>query len=116
MEERFVEVASVGDPSAARVCAALLDSAGIPTRVHGESLGPYVMRIGEMAVTKLWVPESMVDDAIEVLVAAEIDDTLVLTESGSALADPGNLPMRVLAGFVAVVLLAAVVRALMRVF
>jgi hypothetical protein len=112
----FVRVASVGDPSSARLCAALLDSAGIPVRLHGESLGPYVMRVGEMAVTEIWVLPEDVGDAIEVLTAAEIDDTLVLADGSPGDADSAALPMRAIALAVALILGLAVVVALMRVF
>jgi hypothetical protein len=114
--DAFVKVASVGDPAAARIYAALLESTGIPTRLHGEALGPYVMTVGAWAVTDIWVPGATVDDAVEVLTAAEIDDTLVLADRGGAVADPGSLPMRLLALVMLVILVDAVVRTLMRVF
>ena len=60
-------MAEVADPAAARVYAALLRSAGIPVRVHGEAEGPYVLNLGPWAVTRLWVPESARDDAVAVL-------------------------------------------------
>ena len=113
--DAYVKVASVGDPATARICAALLESAGIPTRLHGEALGPYVMSVGDWAVTDIWVPGSTVDDAVEVLTAAEIDQTLVLADRRGAVADPGSLPMRILALVVVVILVDAVVRMLMRV-
>ncbi len=118
MEEgdAFVKVASVGDPAAARICAAMLESTGIPTRLHGAALGPYVMTVGDWAVTDIWVPQSTVDDAVEVLTAAEIDNALVLADRSGAIADPGSLPMRVIALVVLVFLVDAVVRTLMRVF
>jgi hypothetical protein len=112
--ERFTLVAKLGDPGAARLSAALLDSAGIPTRLHGESLGPYVLTIGEMAVTEVWVPESMVEDAVQVLLAAEIDHTLVV--SPEEVADPWTLPMRLSALGVAGLVAWGVVRAVLRVF
>lgn len=114
--ERFVEVATVGDLATARLCAAMLESSGIATRLHGESLGPYAVTVGAMAVTRIWVPEPMVDDAVAVLTAAEIDHTLVLPDHAGAVADPGALPMRIVAVISAVTLAGAVVGALMRVF
>jgi hypothetical protein len=65
----LVKLAEVADPSAARVYAALLDSAGIPVQLQGESLGPYVVTVGDWAVTELWIPESAWDDAVEILTA-----------------------------------------------
>ena len=52
---------------------------------------------------------------MEVLTAAEIDQTLVLADRRGAVADPGSLPMRILALVVLVILVDAVVRMLMRV-
>ena len=113
--DRFVKVASAGDPGSARLCAALLDSAGISVRLHGEALGPYVMTVGQMAVTEIWVLESAMEDAVEVLTAAEIDHTLVVSDSGDAVAESA-VPTRLLALVVAAVFLTAVVVALLRVF
>ncbi len=113
--ERYVNVASVGDPAAARVCAALLESSGIPVRLHGEALGPYALTVGDMAVTALWVPQSMVEDAVAVITAAEIDHALV-TDPEEGIQDPWTLPMRLLAALMAALLGWTVVRALLRVF
>jgi hypothetical protein len=74
------------------------------------------MTIGEMAVTEIWVAQSDLDDAIEILTVSEIEHTLNQPVRGGAVADPLNLPMRLVAGVMAIVLAAAVVRALMRVF
>jgi hypothetical protein len=114
--DHMASLARFGDEASARIAAALLESSGIATRIHGEALGPYKMTIGEMAVTDIWVAEGDLDDAIEILTASEIEHTLNPAMRGGAVADPGNLPMRVLAGVMAIILAAAVVRALMRVF
>lgn len=114
--ERMVSLARFGDEASARIAAALLESSGIATRIHGESLGPYKMTIGGMAVTEIWVAERDLDDAIEILMISEIDHTLSPSIRSGAVVDPLNLPMRVVAGVMAFVLAAAVVRALMRVF
>jgi len=76
--DRLVRLAEVSHPGAARIYAALLDSAGIPVQLHGESLGPYVMTLGDWAVTELWVPESAWDDAVEVLTAEDTPSDLTL--------------------------------------
>lgn len=73
-----MRLAEVSDPSAARVYAALLDSAGIPVRLHGESMGPYVMALGDWAITELWIPESAWDDAVAVLTAEDSPPDLTL--------------------------------------
>jgi len=113
---RMVSLARFGDEGSARVAAALLESSGISTRLHGEALGPYKMTIGEMAVTEIWVDAGELEDAVEILTASEIDHILSPPLGGGALADPLNLPMRVIAAVMGLVLAAAVVRALMRVF
>jgi hypothetical protein len=67
----LVRLAEVSNPAAARVYAALLDSAGIPVQLRGEALGPYVMAAGDWAITDIWVPESAWDDAVDVLAGDE---------------------------------------------
>jgi hypothetical protein len=115
-ERRLISLARFGDEVSARVSAALLESAGIATRVHGESLGPYRMTIGEWAVTEIWVAEGDVDDAIEVLTASEIEFALNPGARGGAVADPNNLPMRLVAVVTLAIVATAVIRTLMRVF
>lgn len=51
-------LATLSDPAAAELCAARLRSEGIPSRLRGESLGPYRLTIGAMAATQVWVPLS----------------------------------------------------------
>ncbi|MDX1690472.1 MAG: DUF2007 domain-containing protein [Acidimicrobiia bacterium] len=70
--DRFVRLATVGDVATARVCAALLEADGIEVRVHGESLGPYPMTVGEFAETELWVPNGRLEDARQVMLEAEV--------------------------------------------
>lgn len=115
-DEPFVHLADIGDLVSARVCAALLGSEGIETRLHGEALGPYPVTVGRMAITQLWVPQSEVDRAAEIMLEAEIDHVLGPEVRSGAVADPGALPMRLVALGVVAVLAAAVVVALMRVF
>jgi len=112
----FSPLARFGDEASARLAAALLESAGIITRVHGESLGPYRLTVGNMAVTEIWVHPDEIDDAAELLTAAEIEHVLNPEVRGGAVADPGNLPMRLLALVTLAIVAAAVIRALMRVF
>lgn len=113
---RFVSVAKVGDPSVAHLAVALLRSAGIAARAHGEALGPYRLTVGEMAVTEIWVPEPDLDDAREVLEGSEVDATPDLAVHTGALADPSTLPMRLVAGLTLAGLAWAVLRYVMRVF
>lgn len=61
--EPYVLLATAADPSAAELCAALLRSAGIDSRLRGESLGPYRLTIGAMAATQIWVAASRLEDA-----------------------------------------------------
>lgn len=100
----------------ARVCVAVLGSEGIEARLHGESLGPYPMTVGAMAVTQVWVPESSVDLAKELMLEAEIEHALGAEVRGGAVADREALPMKVVALLVAAVLATAVIRAVLRVF
>ena len=113
---QFVRLATLGDPNSAQLCAALLDSAGIVARVHGESMGPYPMTVGQMAVTEIWVRDHDVDEAKELMLAAEIDQVLGFEGRSGALVDREGLPVRVMAFVLVIVLGAAVVRFLMRVF
>jgi len=114
--QQFVHLADVGDLVAARVCAAVLGADGIEARLHGESLGPYPMTVGRMAVTQIWVPGHAVERAKELMTEAEIEHALGSEVRGGAIADREALPMKLVALGIAVVLATAVVRALMRVF
>lgn len=112
----MVSLARFGDESSARIAGALLDSAGIPNRLHGESLGPYRLTIGEMAITEIWVAAEDVEDAAEVLTGAEIDHVLDPIVRGEPPAPVNDFALRIVALVTAGVLLLAVIRALMRVF
>jgi len=59
----FVLLATAPDPAAADLCAALLRSEGIESRLRGESLGPYRLTIGAMAATQVWVRASRLEEA-----------------------------------------------------
>lgn len=100
----------------ARVCAAVLGADGIEARLHGESLGPYPVTVGRMAVTQIWVPQRSLDRAKELMLEAEIEHALGAEVRGGAIADREALPMKLMALAVALVLAAAVVRAVLRVF
>jgi hypothetical protein len=69
----YARLATLSDPAAADVCAALLRSAGITSRLKGESLGPYRLTIGQMAATEVWVPEAQLEDARAILEGAVAD-------------------------------------------
>ena len=114
--QQFVHLADVGDLVSARVCVAVLGSEGIEARVHGEALGPYPVTVGRMAVTQIWVQESAVERAQELMLEAEIEHALGAEVRGGAIADREALPMKVIALLVAGLLAAAVIRALVRVF
>lgn len=112
----FVHFADVGDLGAARIAAAVLADAGIDVRLHGESLGPYPVTIGRLAVTQIWVHPDDVDMARLVMLEAEIDHTLGEGPDDDDEGDSAWAPSRAAALGVAFVLLYAVVRGLMRVF
>lgn len=84
--------------------------------MHGEGLGPYRMTVGEMAVTEVWVPEPDLEDAREVLGGSDLEHVPPAPTHIGALADPGALPMRLLAALTILVLAWSVVRWLMMVF
>ncbi len=95
---------------------AVLGSEGIEARLHGESLGPYPMTVGRMAVTQIWVPEILVERAKELMLEAEIEHALGAEIRGGAIADREALPMKLIALLVAIMLGAAVIQAALRVF
>jgi hypothetical protein len=68
----FVLLATAPDPAAADLCAALLRTAGIDSRLRGESLGPYRLTIGAMAATQVWVRASRVDDARSIVLEGDL--------------------------------------------
>ncbi len=68
----FARLATLPDSAAADLCAALLRSAGISSRLKGESLGPYRLTIGQMAATEVWVPEAQLEDARASLEEADV--------------------------------------------
>jgi len=70
----FVLLATLADPAAAELCAALLRSAGIDSRLRGESLGPYRLTVGSMAATQVWVPASELQDARDVIEDSGLPD------------------------------------------
>jgi len=75
----FVRLATLGDRPAADLCAALLRSAGIESRLRGESLGPYRLTIGAMAATEVWVPAPELEEARAVVEAASFPGDVELT-------------------------------------
>ncbi len=107
---RYVLLGKVGDPGRARLLAARLESEGIDARVHGESLGPYSFTVGQMAVTEIWVAADDLDEAREVMLAAEVDDTLGSGDTEAAAVPPWPLSARLMALAVAIVIVALWVR------
>ena len=82
--EPLVLLTTVGEPAAAHLCAALLRSEGIDSRLRGESLGPYRLTVGEMAETEIWVPRSGLDEARRLTLEAEVE------EAWATRAEPGS--------------------------
>lgn len=76
--DSFAHLATLPDAAAADLCAALLRSAGIPSRLRGESLGPYRLTIGDMAATEVWVSGAQLEDARAVLEEAAVPGSLQL--------------------------------------
>jgi len=102
--EPFVLLATLGDPAAAELCAALLRSEGIDSRLRGESLGPYRLTIGAMAATQVWVPITRLDDARSLVLQENLGD-IELAERG----EPAPVAPAAGPGLVAFVLGAVVV-------
>lgn len=105
--DSFVHAGTVGDLMTARVVAALLESAGIRTRLRSESMGPYPVTVGRLAATEIFVPGPDVDEARRLIEEAQEGP-----EPGSAQLPPARLGAMLLA---AVLALAAIGLAL-RVF
>ena len=108
--ERFVHLATVGDLSLARVCAARLEAEGIEVRLRSESLGPYPVTVGQLATAEIWVPEGRLEEGGRVMLEAEVDLHLGAVESQPT---QGPLPAsRLIALALAVALAVAVLTAL----
>ncbi|HUU61458.1 MAG TPA: hypothetical protein VMX37_03640 [Acidimicrobiia bacterium] len=101
--EPFVLLATLSDPAAADLCAALLRSDGIDSRLRGESLGPYRLTIGEMAATQVWVPLSRLEDARSLVLQGHLGD-IELADPEEWAPDPSatrpNLPAVLLGALV----------------
>ena len=82
----------------------------------GESLGPYPVTVGRMAVTQIWVPESTLERARELMLETEIEHALGTEVRGGTIANTETLPIRVVALALAGVLAWAVLRAVLWVF
>ena len=104
--EPFVLLATLPDPAAAELCAALLRSEDIESRLRGESLGPYRLTIGAMAATQVWVPLSRREEARALIEEADLGDVELPRPIGDTVAPPASLRWAVLAGAV-ILLLAA---------
>ncbi len=102
--EPFVLLATLGDPAAAELCAAVLRSGGIDSRLRGESLGPYRLTIGDMAATQVWVPISRLDDARSLVLQENLGDIELAEREG-----PAPAPAPAGPGLVALVVGAVVV-------
>ncbi len=74
----MVKLTTVADVATAHVLAAHLDHEGIDCHIRSESLGPYPIAIGSWGETQIWVDESDLEDAREVLAA--IDSEAQATE------------------------------------
>jgi hypothetical protein len=113
----FVLLSTVSDLASARVLAARLESEGIEVRLHGESLGPYRLTVGDWALTELWVAGDRLDEARGVMLAAEVDAVLGEASGGAeegraAGAIPDEAGSRIPVGIlmmIALVLVAALV-------
>ncbi len=106
----FVLLGRVGDPTHARLLAARLQSEGIEVRVRTEASGPYPFTVGDMAIAELWVTDDQLGDAREVMLAAEVDDTLGRVESSRDPLPPWSWSARLLALALALVMIGLFIR------
>jgi hypothetical protein len=86
----FVRLATLGDRAAADLCAAMLRSAGMESRLRGESLGPYRLTIGAMAATEVWVPAAELEEARAVVEAAGLPADAVIAADSAPEAPSGE--------------------------
>lgn len=114
LPDSLVRVAEVSDPMAARVYAAMLDSAGIPASMQGESRGPYALTVGDWAVTTIWVADSHGDDAVAVLTGAGPDPALTILTPAQRSTGPLPDSVRMVAWAMAVILGLSALIALVR--
>jgi hypothetical protein len=61
----------------AEVLVARLESEGIDAQLRGSLTNPYGLTVGDMARVDVYVPEDQLDDAKYVLLADEVDATLM---------------------------------------
>lgn len=96
--DAFVLLATLSDPAAAELCAALLRSEGIESRLRGESLGPYRLTIGAMAATQVWVPLSRRDEALALIEQADLGEVDLPRPATVAASPAPARPWMVVAG------------------
>ena len=108
--EIFVFLGRVGDALQGRLLSARLESEGIAVRMRTEAAGPYPFTVGDMAVADLFVSEHDLEDAQEIMMAAEVDNILGGIETGREFIPPWSWRARLLALTVALIIVALFVR------
>jgi hypothetical protein len=73
----MVPLTSVSGSFRAHVMAARLESEGIDAQLRGALDGPYGLTVGDMARIDVYVPVEQLDDAKLVLLADEVDASMV---------------------------------------
>ena len=73
MDSTYVLLATMSDPNEAMLLRARLDAEGIGAHLRGESLGPYRLNIGSMALTEVWIAHERIEDARLILLEANVD-------------------------------------------
>ncbi|MET0422021.1 MAG: DUF2007 domain-containing protein [Acidimicrobiia bacterium] len=90
-DRRLTRLTWVAGSFRANVLAARLESEGIDARLGGSIDGTYGVTVGDLARVDVFVPEDQLDDARYVMLADEVDATLMApTEWG----DSGRAPRR----------------------
>ena len=102
----FTLLTKVGDLASANIMAARLRSEGIEARVHSESLGPYPVTVGDMAIAEIWVMEDRLDDASQILLDIEAKSVVGFDEDYTPSERPApSLEIRTVAAIIAAIFL-----------
>jgi hypothetical protein len=99
----------------AQVLVARLESEGIDAELRGALANPYGLTVGDMARVDVYVPEDQLDDATYVLLADEVDATLMAPSDWADAGTDRRRGGRWLAWVAAVLLAASVLGALVSV-
>jgi len=79
----MARLTTVADVASAHVLAAHLDHEGIDCHIRGEALGPYPIAVGSWGETEIWVSQSDLGEATEILEEIQTEaQTTVIEPAG----------------------------------